>query len=245
MIMRLLASGLLLCGLLASPGAARAQTTASEVLARVIERFGGEKYLAVEDIRASGRFFQFQRGALVGGEVFVDYIRLPDAERTEFGKDADIVRINNAGVGWNVTEDAVEEQLPEQIAVFTEEFQVGLTYILRYVVPDADTTLQYLGRDMLDFKRVDILEMRTPDRTRINLYVERDTGVVVRKTVRRIDDPTVYEEMYSNYHVIDGVYTPLLLLRYENGQKTMEIRYQEVSYNNNFPDRLFGEPAPR
>jgi hypothetical protein len=135
--------------------------------------------------------------------------------------------------------------LPEQVEVFTEEFQVGLTYVLRHVAVDPDTTLQYLGRDMMDFKRVDILELRTPDRTRINLYVERDTGVPVKKTVRRIDDPTLYEEVYSNYHVIEGVYTPLLIVRYEDGEKTMEIRYQEVSYSNNFPDRLFTEPASR
>jgi hypothetical protein len=232
-------------GLLAAPSLFAGQTTASELLDRAIERLGGEAYLAAREIRASGRFFQFQRGALVGGDVFVDYIRLPDAERTEFGKDAEIIRINRGDRGWNVTEEGVEEQLPAQVEVFTEEFQLGVNYVLHYLVDNPETTLQYIGRDMLDFSRVDVLEVRTADRTRINLFVERDTGILVKKTVRKIDNPTVYEEVYSNYHDIDGVYTPLLVVRYENGQKTMEIRYQEVSYDDKLPDQLFAEPSWR
>jgi hypothetical protein len=120
-----------------------------------------------------------------------------------------------------------------------------VNYVLHYLVDNPETTLQYIGRDMLDFSRVDVLEVRTADRTRINLFVERDTGILVKKTVRKIDNPTVYEEVYSNYHDIDGVYTPLLVVRYENGQKTMEIRYQEVSYDDKLADQLFAEPSRR
>lgn len=245
MMMRHIRTGLLVGGFLAAPSLFAGQTTASEVLDRMIERLGGEAYLAAGNVRASGRFFQFQRGALTGGDVFVDYIRLPDAERTEFGRDGEIIRINNGDRGWNVTEEGVEEQIPEQVAVFTEEFQLGVNYVLHYLVDNPETTLQYVGRDMLDFSRVDVLELRTADRTRINLYVERETGLLVKKTVRKIDNPTVYEEVYSNYHDIDGVYTPLLVVRFEDGQKTMEIRYQEVSYDDELPDQLFAEPSQR
>jgi hypothetical protein len=120
-----------------------------------------------------------------------------------------------------------------------------LDYVLRFAVNEPETTLQYLGRDMIDFKRVDILELRDDDRTRITLYIDRSTGLPVKKSVRRLNNPALEEELYSNYHEIQGVVTPLLIHRYTDGQKTMEIRFESVSYNNAFADTLFLAPARR
>ena len=41
---------------------------------------------------------------------------------------------------------------------------------MRFVIGEEKTTLQYVGREIIDFKRVDILEIRNEDRTRINLF---------------------------------------------------------------------------
>jgi len=216
-----------------------AQSNAREILDKAIRKLGGAAYLEVKDVEAHGRFFQFQRGQLVGGEFFTDYLKFPDKERTEFGEDGKTVRINNGAVGWNIRDKEVEPQIEEQIEVFWEEFKVSLDYVLRFVVSEPETTLQYVGREMIDFKRVDILELRNEDRTRIDLYIERDSGLLMKKTIRRIDSPAVHEEIYSNYHVIQDVLTPLLITRYSDGAKTMELRMSEVAYNTGVPDRLF------
>ncbi len=237
--------GLCLAIWLSPAASAQSPTDPRAVLDNAIRTLGGESFLDVRDILFEGRFFQFQRGQLIGGEVFADYIQFPDKERTEFGDDRDIIRINNGVQGWNVNDGDVEEQLPEQIDTFWEEFKVSLDYLLRFGVDDPGTTLQYLGRDMIDFKRVDILEIRDDDRTRITLYVERDTGLIMKKSVRRLEDPAVHDEVYSNFHEIQNVLTPLLIDRYTDGLKTMEIRFEEVSYNNAFSDRLFVEPVRR
>ena len=231
--------------LLVWPTSISAQTDARAVLDNAIQTLGGDTYLSVIDVRLSGRFFQFQRGEIVGAESFVDYLRFPDKERTEFGDDGEIVRINNGVQGWNVNDEEVTEQIPEQIDLFWQEFKVGLDHLLRYGVNEEATTLQYLGREMIDFKRADILEVRDDDRTRITLYIERDTGLLMKKTVRRLDDPAIHEEVYSNYHEIDNVLTPLLINRFTNGRKTMEIRIDEVTYNNGVSDSMFVEPTQR
>ena len=225
----------------ALPAEVRAQANAREILERAIEKLGGETYLAVEDVETVGRYYQFQNGELSGGEGFTDYLKFPDKERTEFGEKGETVRINNGREGWNITDKGkkVAEQLPEQIEVFWDEFKVTLDFLLRVVLGQEETTLQYVGRDMIDFKRVDILEIRDEDRTRINLYIDRADGLLMRKTVRRLSDPSVHEEVYSNYHDIQGVLTPLLIDRYTDGLKTMQIRFQEVRYNSGLQDRFF------
>ena len=231
--------------LLFGPIPSTAQTDARALVENAIQTLGGDNYVNAVDVKSTGRFFQFQRGQLIGAEVFVDYIQFPDKERTEFGDDEDIVRINNGVQGWNINEDNVEEQIPEQIDVFWEELKVSLDYLLRVVVADPETTIQYIGREMIDFTRADVIELRDDDRTRITLYLERGTGLPLKKSVRRLDDPAVHEEVYSKFHQVQDIHTPLLIHRYTDGLKTMEIRFEEVTYNNAFSDRLFVEPVGR
>lgn len=231
---------LLVAGVGITPSFAQ-NTDPQEILDRAIARLGGEAFLAVTDMVAVGRFYQFQRGELSGGDEFRDLLKFPDRERTEFGKDGEVIRINNGDRGWNVNteEKSVEEQIPEQITLFREELKVTLDYLLRVVLPSSEATLQYVGRDMIDFSRVDVLEIRDEDRTRISLYIDRSDGLILKKSVRRLSNPQVFDEVYSNYHEIDGVLTPLLVTRYTDGVKSMEIRYDSVAYNSGLEDALF------
>ncbi len=232
--------------LLWQPAVSWAQRDAREVLDRAIETLGGQAYLDLIDMSTEGRLYQFQRGELVGAEVFANYLRYPDKERTEFGEDGETIRINNGqSEGWNINDGDVEAQLEDQIEVFWEEFKVSLDHLLRVVVDQPDSTLQYVGREMIDFKRVDILEIRDEDRTRVNLYIDQESGLLMKKTVRRLDDPRIHEEVYSNYHEFQNVLTPLLIDRYTDGLKTTEVRFDTVAYNTNLQDRLFMSEVDR
>ena len=230
---------LLAAPLLCAPQPLRAHQDAGEILGKAIETLGGSAYLEVTDVTVHGRVYLFQRGDLIGVDVFTDYIKFPDKERTEFGENNELVRINNGREGWNISDGKVEPQRGEQVEVFWEEFKVSLDYLLRFVVNQSGSTLQYVGREMIDFKRADVIEIRDEDRTRINLYVDRESGLVMKKTVRRLDDPGVHEEIYSNYHPIQGVLTPLLIDRYTDGLATGQIRFDEVQYNSDLQDHLF------
>jgi hypothetical protein len=53
----------------------------------------------------------------------------------------------------------------------------------------------------------------------------------------------VREEVYANWHAFDGVMTPLMVVRYNNGIKTMEIRASAAEYNSGLADSLFAPPA--
>lgn len=228
------------------PSDTRAQIDPQKVLDNAVQKLGGTVYMGVKDIEGHGRFYEFQRGELIGGEnFFSDYIKFPDKQRTEFGKDRKAARVNNGNEGWNISDKEVDEQLGEQIEVFWEEFKVSLDYLMRFVIGESETTLQYVGREIMDFNRVDILEIRDEDRTRINLFIDRESGILMKKTIRRLNDPAIHEEVYSNYHEIQNVLTPLLINRYTNGMKTLEVRFDEVAYNTGIADRVFSPAVLR
>lgn len=215
------------------------QSRAREVLDRAIEAFGGKAFLDVREIESRGRFFEFVKGELSGGGAFADYIKLPDKERTEFGKDRKSALINNGDQGWVIEDKEVKPQPPDAVEAFQREFKASFDYLFRYVLNDPKTTIQYIGTQILDFDRVDVLEIRDTNKNRITLYFDRQTSLLVKKQVRIPDKPEVKEEQYSNYHKIQGVTTPLFLSRFTDGVKTMEIRSESVFYNSGLAETLF------
>src|SRR6185295_5512313 len=56
-----------------------------QTLDQMIQALGGTAFQDVKDIHTTGRFFGFTRGELSASDLFADYIKFPDMERTEFG----------------------------------------------------------------------------------------------------------------------------------------------------------------
>jgi hypothetical protein len=89
-----------------------------------------------------------------------------------------------------------------------------------------------------------VLEIRDTAKNLLRVYVDRQTRLPVKTQMRRADNSIIDEESYANWHRFDGVMTPLMVVRYKDGVKTMEIRTEKVSYNPGFADSLFAPPAP-
>lgn len=223
-----------------------AQSRGTEPLDQMIEALGGQTYLAVKDIHTTGRFYAFTRGDLSGSDLFADFIKFPDMERTEFGGPKfKTITINRGQQGMKV-EGKKEpiEQSPGEISEFQIGFKTSMDYVLRFVIDDRKTTIQNLGTEMVDFNRTDIIELRDPVKNRIRFYIDRLSHLPVKMQVRRNDDPKMHEEQYSNWHKFQGVNTPLFVTRYTDGVKTMEIRGENAVYNSGLPDTLFTQINP-
>jgi len=217
------------------------QSRSTQPLDQMIETLGGQTFLDAKDIHTTGRFFGFSRGELNSGDIFSDYIKFPDMERTEFGGPKfKTIQINRGKQGMKVEgkKDPVE-QSPGEVEEFTKAFKTSLDYVLRFVVNDRQTTIQNLGTEMVDFKRTDVIELRDPSKNRIRFYIERETHLPVKLQVRRNDDAKIREEQYANWHKFQGVNTPLFVSHYTDGVKTMEIHAENVVYNSGLSDNLF------
>src|SRR5215831_15131519 len=153
-----------------------------KVLDDMIQKLGGQAFLDVGDIRTTGNFYQFKRGELTGGDYYIDYIRFPMMERTEFGRTKNKeITINNADHGWKITpkDKDPKEQAPGEIQEFKANFKTGLDYILRFTLAEPKTTIQVIGSEIVDFNRADMIEIRDPEKNRIVLYVDRTTKLPV------------------------------------------------------------------
>jgi len=230
--------------------AAMAQTSWAQsadprkVVDAMIQTLGGQTFLDVREIQASGRFYSFKRGSLEGSDMFADYIKFPGMERTEFGyaKNKSIT-INKGDEGWFVEGKDIKPQSARQIEDFGLDFKTSFDYVTRFVLNLPRTTLQHTGSDIIDFKRVDVIEVRDPSKNLIRFYVDRDSHLPAKMQVRRSNKSVVREEQYSNWHKFQGVMTPLFVSRLTDNVKTMEIRLDNAVYNSGLADSLFAPPA--
>jgi hypothetical protein len=221
------------------------QSKPAQPLDQMLEALGGQTFLDVDDIHTTGRFFGFSRGELNSGDLFADYIKFPDMERTEFGQKNKTITINRAKEGMKVEgKKDPEQQTPGEVEEFLKGFKTSFDYILRFTIEQKQTTIQNLASEMIRFKRTDVVELRDPAKNRIRFYIDRETHLPVKMQVRRNDDSKLREEEYANWHKFQGVMTPLFVSRYVDGLKMMEIRAETVTYNSGLSDNLFTQLTP-
>ena len=226
--------------------AVHAQSRTNQTIDQMIQALGGQAFLDVKDIHTTGRFFGFTRGELSGGDLFSDYIKFPDMERTEFGGPKNrSITINRGKEGSKVEgKKDPEQQTPGEIEDFSKEFKTSFDYVLRFVVGERQTTIQNLPTEIIDFKKTDVVELRDAAKNRIRFYIDRETHLPQKMQVRRIDDSKLREEQYANWHKFQGVMTPLYVSRSTDGVKTMEIRAETAVFNSGLSETLFTQLTP-
>src|SRR6476660_2591766 len=166
-----------------------AQSRSNQTIDQMLQALGGQAFLDIDDIHTSGRFFAFTRGELSGSDLFSDYIKFPDMERTEFGGPKNkSIKINSGKEGMKVEgKKDPEQQTPGEVEEFQKDFKTSFEYVLRFVLGNRQTTIQNLATEIIDFKRTDVVELRDPAKNRIRFYIDRTTHLPVKMQVRRTD----------------------------------------------------------
>jgi hypothetical protein len=177
----------------------------------------------------------------------VDYIKFPDMERTEFGREKNkSISINKGDEGWKIEpKEDPEPQTPGQVAEFQSDFKTSFDYVLRFVLKQPRTTVQTVSSEIIDFKRTDVVEVRDASKNLFRFYVDRTSHLPVKMQVRKAGESIVREELLGNWHKFQGVTTPLFVARFRDGVKTMEIRSETAAYNSGLSEGLFSPPAAK
>ena len=223
-----------------------AQSRTNVVIDQMIEALGGQAFLDVKDIHTSGRFFGFTRGELSASDLFNDYIKFPDMERTEFGGTKNkSITINRGKEGSKVEgkKDPVP-QTPGEGEEFVKNFKTSFDYFVRFVIKEKQTTVQNVATEIVDFKRADVVELRDAGKNLVRFYIDRESHLPLKMQVRRNDESKIREEQFANWHKFQDVMTPLFVTRYTDRLKTMEIRIETAVYNSDPPDTLFTQLTP-
>jgi outer membrane lipoprotein-sorting protein len=232
--------------------AASAQTpTAKSVFDAMVQALGGKAFLDVKEYQFSGRFFRFNRGEVGALDLYAELVRVPDKRRLEFGKENEKrLEINDGENGWIVTPPEkrngtpdVQPQPARQTQAFLDEIETSFEYVTRFLINAPRTSLVNAGSDLVEYKRVDVLEFRDVDKNLLRIYVDRQTHLPIKVQMRRADESSVLEKTWANWHKFDGVMTPLMEVQYKDGVKIMELRIEKVAYNPGFADSLFAPPV--
>jgi len=241
---------------------------AKQVLADLINAFGGPGYTEVRESQCEGRRALIGHNGELNGYIdFVDYRRFPDKARTEyiskgrntllkaligldgldFAHGGIFITLYNGDHGWTFSRSGIDELPVTSVSEFQEQTKRSIDNLLRLRLKEPGMSIRFGGNDTLDLKQVDWVELNDSEERKFRIAVDRSTHLLVRAIVStkdkeydQIDDDTT---IYSNYQLKDSVWVPLQLSREHNGRRTAQIFYDTCHFNPGFPDDLFSKSS--
>jgi len=237
---------------------------AKQVLAQLTDAMGGPTYLGVRESQCSGRRALFgHNGEVTGFVLFTDERRYPDKDRTEYmakghngilgsliGIDGlyithggTIITLYNGAQGWTLDRSGVSEVPATAVTDFQETVQRDINNLLRLRLKEPGMIFRYGGRDTVDLKQVDWVELTDREERTFRLAVDQTTHLLVHSIVTTNDEESRQRNdettIYTNYQWKEGVQVAMQISREKNGRRTYQAFYDSCRYNPNFSDELF------
>jgi len=237
---------------------------ARQVLQQVIGALGGQAYLDVHDTQCEGRIAQFgSNEELMGFTPFRDLWLLPDKNRTEYISKGEhtiagflmgidglmithggvMITVFNGDEGWMLDKAGVSNQPEDVIKNFTDVLKTGMNNVLRTRRNEPGVEARYGGTDLIDLKEAEWIEFTDRDRHDMRLAVDKSTHLPLRWVVAKRDPETrVRTEVstsYTQYISVDGVKTPLSIVRTRDGRRITQTFLTGCKYNSNLEAQLF------
>ncbi|NLT67590.1 MAG: hypothetical protein GXX84_13400 [Acidobacteria bacterium] len=229
------------------------EETINKLFQDAIEAMGGEAYLNVADMVSTGQYFLFdQEGRNSPMIRFTDYTKLPDKSRFESGnrkKELDIEVFNlEKNEGWILEgQKPVREAKPDEMKGFKEAVKHALDNIIRFRYKDPENKLFYLGPGEGHDVTLEVVKIVDPENDETIVYFDRISKLPARVEYRAVDSRGVRRRFvveFSQWHVIQGVKTPLRVDVFVNGRRYRQIFTNQITYNNNLQDSFFSKPLP-
>ncbi len=218
-----------------------------------IQAMGGEAFLQVTDMASEGQLFVFNNaGDSSGLTKFYDYTKLPDKSRFELGnkkKEMEITVFNlEKNEGWILegqkpTREATQSEMQE----FKNSANHSIDNIFRFRYKDPQNKLFYLGPGDGHEVTLEIVKILDPENDEVTVYFDRISKLPVKTESHSVNSRGIrlrHVNEFSQWHVIQGVKTPLRVDGYINGRRSLQQFILKISYNNNLSDSFFSKPIP-
>jgi hypothetical protein len=229
-------------------GGSPAEEPARSVLERAIEAQGGAAALA----RFKGFVYSkagtaFAPDGTARAASAKGAYQLPDKLRYE-GHTPDgkpIVQIFDGEHGWVKTGDRTDEMKPDRVAAVKE-----LMYLLQVTslvsLRDPAYTLTDLGESTAQDRKVVGIKVARGGHPDVNLYFDRDSGLLYRLTTRQTDSRTGQqedrEEVTWDYRDVGGVKMSMYEKTWTNHKPRIEMKLTDVRCAEKLDDHLFTKP---
>ena len=220
---------------------------AQALLDQTIQALGGSAYLNIQDISQEGRTYSFHLGIPNSlGVQFWRFYKYPDKDRMELTKKRDVIFIENAGKGYEITYKGTKSQDTKDLQDYQRRHQYGLDWVLRHWLHQPGVALFYEGPTVAEQKNAEQITIMNAQNEGLTLYLDAETHLPIKKTFSW-RDPTdkqrnVEDEVYDAYRPVQGIMTPFSVTRFYNGDMSNQRFLSTVTYNQNLSDSLF-EPG--
>lgn len=223
-----------------------------ELFKSAIQAMGGDAYLKVTDASSKGQRFYFNSQGENSGLIrFSDYTKLPDKSRYEEGNkksELDITVFDlKKNEGWILEgQKAVREAKSEEIKDFRDSVKHSIDGIFRFRFPDPGNKLFYLGPGEGHDVTLEMVKMIDPENDDTTIYFDRNSKLPVKVEYRILSKMGLRQRLvdeFSQWHMFQGVNTPLRIDSYINGRRFLQHFITEITYSNNLPDSLFTKPV--
>lgn len=217
---------------------------AKALVQELTQALGGPAYMRVRESACGGRLALFDHnGELTGYQVFRDYWRYPDKNRTEYSKKGVIIDLYSGDAGWTLDKSGVTEEPAAAVADFQEQTKKDLDNLLRLRLKEDGIVFRYGGSDTVDLKPADWVEIIDSERRTFRIAIDRETRLPRRMVVVTRNDTTRErtEEMteYANFHPVDGVQIPKQVSRERDGRRVFQVFFSDCKLNPGLADELF------
>ena len=236
-----------------------------QLLDEMVAALGGQAWLGRQIVFSQGRSAAFFRGQpTMAITEFVDWRQLPDAahplgaERIEFltdkgmikpGKKRDVAQVWTADQGYEITYKGKTTLPKEQVDDFLRRRAHSIEEVVRTWIKAPGVMIVSEGTTMVVRRQADRITVLSANNDAVTIDLDVNTHLPLARTFEwrnaQFQDHDEDREDYDDYHVIDGLPTPLTLTRYRNGDMSSQRFLTKVDYHpTNMPPDTFNPEAP-
>jgi len=239
--------------LLIAPVQGQDEETIQKLFQDAIQAMGGDAFTNVKDMISEGQEFGFDNeGASSNMVKFVDYTKLPDKSRHESGNRKSELQITvfnlEKNEGWLYDPaKGTREAKPDEMKDFENVVKHSLDAIFRYRYKDPENKLFYLGPGEGHDVTMEMVKIVDPANDETTVYFDRSSKLPMKIEYREVNRRGVRVRVvdeYGQWHMFQGVNTPLRLDGSINGRRSSQVFTNKITYNTNIPDSFFSKPVP-
>ncbi|MBB5058588.1 hypothetical protein HDF16_003302 [Granulicella aggregans] len=224
------------------------------LLDQMVAALGGDAWLNRRTAVFHGNTAAFFRGQPnLGSPPFWDFKQFadathPEADRIEYTKKRDIVQIYTAGNGYEITYKGNKPLPADQVKDYFLRQRHSLESIINVWLKQPGIVVLYEGASQVERRQAEKVTLLGADNDAVTVELDASSHLPLRRTFEsrnvQFKDHDEDVEQYDDYHLIQGVMTPLTISRYKNGDLANQRFYLDVKYNEAIEPTMFNTDLP-
>ena len=234
----------------AVPGAIRPQAVIDEeaknaqraraALDAMVKALGGDQWLNMKNQMRQGYIAAFFHGQPdVGTTELFEFHQWPDHDRVELTKHRDVIEFYIGRQGWEVTYRGKKAVDQESLDDYLRRRDHSIETAVKVWLKDPKTILVYEGQHMASRHIAEQVTLISAQNESVTIQMDVNTHLPLRREFQWRDpvykDKNTDTEEYDDYHLVEGIQTPLSITRSKNDETVRQYYIRKVEFNQQLP----------